>query len=129
MQAIGLPVEGFRGFRRLKRLKAGKRQARMLKQEKAMCRHIGQACNGIRTCRLTSHETLGGCPREGFRVPRPSAFQRLKAGKRLCPYIALTREGIWCRQSLPGCKRWNADGLGTRCLRWKVLRVLRVLSV
>ena len=29
MQAIGLPVEGFRGFKRLKRLKAGKRQARM----------------------------------------------------------------------------------------------------
>ena len=51
MQAIGLPVEGFRGFRRFKRLKAGKRQARMPKQEKAMCRQRAGCNAGTLTAR------------------------------------------------------------------------------
>ena len=93
MQAIGLPVEGFRGFRRFKRLKAGKRQARMPKQEKAMCRQRA----GCNAGTLTAAPPLPGSfqvswvillangrnlvpPVEGFRGFR--RFKRLKAGKR-----------------------------------------------
>ena len=71
MQAIGLPVEGFRRF---KRLKAGKRQARMPKQEKAMCRQRA----GCNAGTLTARNLVP--PVECFRGFR--RFKRLKAGKR-----------------------------------------------
>ena len=48
VQAIGLPVEGFRRF---KRLKAGKRQGRVPKQEKAMCRQRAGCNAGTLTAR------------------------------------------------------------------------------
>ena len=75
MQAIGLPVEGFRRF---KRLKAGKRQARMPKQEKAMCRQRGALGGGCNAGTLTARNLVP--PVECFRGFR--RFKRLKAGKR-----------------------------------------------